>query len=836
RFRRIAEIGIQAAEALDHAHQMGIVHRDIKPSNLMLDERGKLWITDFGLARNQGGASMTMTGDLVGTLRYMSPEQALAKRITVDHRTDIYSLGVTLYELLTLQPAFPGPDREATLRQIAFDEPTTPRKLDRAIPEELETIVLKAMEKNPDDRYATAREVAEDLRRFLEHKPVKAKRPSLFKRMRKTARRHVTAVTLTSLMIAAVTVLGVAMYAQRVSAQRQIVGQVGLSMASARTAIEAGDLPLAGLSLVEARARLGKHRSALSTTAAEVDELAAELDARKAELVRFGNFMALARTNDGTYHTNQFAREALAVYGVANDPKWINRLNASYLSPMQKESVQENAYSTLLSLAYYSVAQLVSKEPQEALAILDQARLFHEPTKAFWLVRGQAHRQLKDEQAAKQDDEHFRTATAKTALDCFLTGRRAKEEGDNQEAKRLFRAAFRLQPDHYPSLFFLGLCLEQNNQESEAIGYFTACLAVRPHDSYSLWNHGECNQALGRMEDAEADYTAAIKEAPSDDVRLSRYAGRGTFYQSIGRTDDARRDADSMLALADQVLGSERTALTGGQVESFITCGRFARQLGRLKEAEADYSAAVIFAASDSARLYAFEWRYYFHKYIGMEVDAAQDMDRYIALAKPMLESQPAALALDTELMTDLGFALLVRQRYDEAETLLRESLELMRTTKGLTHSSTLRTMEYVGLALLGQQKYDEAEQLLRESLNEAERQQDYNSDTFVRMSELSGALTGQAHGLKQTNPGAAEQKLLEAESLLKTAFADLNTRVEERDDWMKARVNETLERLIELYTEWDKPDEAAKWRQALEASRAKPVESTDSPPPTSQP
>jgi serine/threonine protein kinase len=122
-----------------------------------VDVSGNLWITDFGLARMLSEAGLTMTGDLVGTLRYMSPEQALAKRVPVDHRSDIYSLGVTLYELLTLRPACDGKDRQEVLQQIAFEEPRPPRRVNKAIPVELDTIVRKAIDKNPAKRYARPR-------------------------------------------------------------------------------------------------------------------------------------------------------------------------------------------------------------------------------------------------------------------------------------------------------------------------------------------------------------------------------------------------------------------------------------------------------------------------------------------------------------------------------------------------------------------------------------------------------------------------------------------------------------------------------------------------------
>jgi serine/threonine protein kinase/serine phosphatase RsbU (regulator of sigma subunit) len=179
-FRLVAQLGVQAAEALTHAHQLGVVHRDIKPGNLLVQgelsgaARPRLWITDFGLAHCRRQAGLTMTGDRAGTLRYMSPEQAGVSPAPIDHRTDIYSLGVTLYELLTLAPAFPGHDRQELLRRIAVEEPPRPRRLNRAIPAALEIIVLKSMEKNPADRYSTAKELAEELEGFLQNESIRA--------------------------------------------------------------------------------------------------------------------------------------------------------------------------------------------------------------------------------------------------------------------------------------------------------------------------------------------------------------------------------------------------------------------------------------------------------------------------------------------------------------------------------------------------------------------------------------------------------------------------------------------------------------------------------------
>jgi len=187
-FRAAAEIGVQVAEALDYAHEHGVVHRDIKPSNVILD--GQAWVTDFGLARLRRQVHLTQSGDVVGTLRYMSPEQALGKRDLLDHRSDIYSLGATLYELLTLRFAVPGDDSQEILRRIASEEPARLSHQNRAVPPDLEAIVLKAIAKAPEERYATAQELADDLRCFLNAQPVQARRPTRLQQAGKWARRH----------------------------------------------------------------------------------------------------------------------------------------------------------------------------------------------------------------------------------------------------------------------------------------------------------------------------------------------------------------------------------------------------------------------------------------------------------------------------------------------------------------------------------------------------------------------------------------------------------------------------------------------------------------------
>jgi serine/threonine protein kinase/WD40 repeat protein len=197
-YRSVARIGRDIADALAYAHREGIVHRDIKPSNLLLDEQGSVWVADFGLAKAPDvDESLTMTGNVVGTIAYMAPERFEGQ---ADGRVDIYSLGVTLYEMLTLRPAFRDPDRRRLMQRVAEDDPVPPRKLDRRIPRDLETIVLKAMAKAPEKRYATGEELADDLGRFLHGEPIRARAISSPERLVRWAKRRPMVASLTGIV------------------------------------------------------------------------------------------------------------------------------------------------------------------------------------------------------------------------------------------------------------------------------------------------------------------------------------------------------------------------------------------------------------------------------------------------------------------------------------------------------------------------------------------------------------------------------------------------------------------------------------------------------------
>jgi serine/threonine protein kinase len=233
RWEEIARLGVCIADALEHAHANGVWHRDIKPSNLIFDQSNKIWITDFGLARFEDRDDVTATGDIVGTPRYMAPEQFEGK---FDGRCDTYGLGITLYEMLTLQPAFKtmGPQ---LIKQKTTSQPPQPRSINPAIPQDLETIVLKACEVDPAKRYKTPGAMAEDLELFLADRPIRARRVTARERVYRWSRRNplsAALVLLSTMLLAGLFTVSAIWNVQMRGIVRELNLQTGLAQTQQR--------------------------------------------------------------------------------------------------------------------------------------------------------------------------------------------------------------------------------------------------------------------------------------------------------------------------------------------------------------------------------------------------------------------------------------------------------------------------------------------------------------------------------------------------------------------------------------------------------------------------
>ncbi len=209
-WQSIARIGVQVAGALEYAHRQGIWHRDVKPSNLLLDTGGTVWVTDFGLAKAVDQENLTHTGDVLGTLRYMPPE---AFEYRTDARSDVYSLGLTLYELLAFRPAFDERDRSRLIKQVTTAQATPLAKLNPQVPRDLETIVHKAIDREPSRRYQTAAELAADLQHFIDDEPISARRVGATGRLARWWRRNpALATTVATAVVAVAVVAGIGLH------------------------------------------------------------------------------------------------------------------------------------------------------------------------------------------------------------------------------------------------------------------------------------------------------------------------------------------------------------------------------------------------------------------------------------------------------------------------------------------------------------------------------------------------------------------------------------------------------------------------------------------------
>jgi serine/threonine protein kinase/tetratricopeptide (TPR) repeat protein len=564
-YHSVARLGIQAADALDYSHDLGVIHRDIKPANMLLDGRGKLWITDFGLAHCQSQAGLTMSGDLVGTLRYMSPEQALAKRVLVDHRTDIYSLGATLYEVLSSEPVFIGTDRQELLRQIAFEEPKSLRRARPSIPVELETIVLKALEKSPGDRYATAKEMGEDLERFVKDVPIRARRPPLTRRVKHWCGRHKPLVTgVAAFLLSALVLASAVLWSQehrRAAAERAVAED----LREADTWQQQEKWAKALQALERAKARL--EEAGLDHLKGEVDKrgrdlaLVTLLDRIRLKASRFAYFRSgWDFAGADRAYADMFARSGLDVTGLPPE-ELARRIQASAIKSQLVQALDHwadikddlaeakgaahgrpsregEALRTIARLAdddpwrYQLRDPLAATDPAKLVALAEDPNVLAQPPSSLvrllgLLDRGFPSKSAEDRAAAKRARETRRLLLRRAqrrypadfwlnmmlALDLYVRGQRYSD------AIGFMRAALTAQPEDPEVHFSLGLFHEGIKEYVEAEAFYRRAIELNPSHADVHHSLGNALRGQQRLAEAEAAYRKAIDIKPDDELR-----------------------------------------------------------------------------------------------------------------------------------------------------------------------------------------------------------------------------------------------------------------------------------------------------------------------------
>ncbi len=531
-YRQVARWIADAAEALQYAHEQGVLHRDIKPSNLLVRADGRLLIADFGLARATGVESITITRGILGTARYVSPEQLDEQADAVDPRADVYALGATLYELLALRPMFAGADDREVIHHVLNSVPPSPRKFSRHVPQELATICLKAVEKERTSRYASAGEMADDLRRWLLDLPICARRPSLAARAGKFIRRRRLPVTLVTALVLLLAVTGGLYSAYERSQHRAL---------EAQTAAESRGLELivddAHMLLYDGRfgAALEKVKAGLAQAP---DHL--ELQRLHAKILRhMGHWdEAIALLEDVVARHPDYwdAQYALAI---CYHDKGDAHKTACYCEKARKARPDS-------AFAYYLTA-LEEPDAHKAITLLDKALALEPVYTEFLMERAERYRQLGDLEAMLTDGERAATIRNKWSLTHDVRGRALLYMGRFEEAESAFGRAIQLDPTLFPS-YWINRALAKNGMGrfSEAIADANEAIRLQPESGQGFRARARARAGLGDVEEALADYAQAIQLSPTD---VEVYLDRCLAYDAVAQWEDIVNDSSVVIQL-----------------------------------------------------------------------------------------------------------------------------------------------------------------------------------------------------------------------------------------------------------------------------------------------
>jgi eukaryotic-like serine/threonine-protein kinase len=511
--REAARVVEAVARAVHQAHQRGVLHRDLKPNNVLLTDDGTPKVADFGLAKlvDQCGGP-TRTESLLGTPGYMAPEQAAGDFRKIGVSADVYSLGAILYELLTGRPPFRGASQLETLEQVRIREPVPPTRLRRSISPDLETICLRCLEKEPGNRYSSAGELAEELRRFLDGEPIRARPVPVWRRLCRAVRRRPALIARIVCAAALLAVLIVCGWYFRVAGEldrqraedryRQFVRRRDDALLYGLLAPDQGTLLLGG----DSTANWKKAESA--------------------------------------------ARDALDLAGVDSNSE-APVVDLSF-PPQRRPEIAADSYTLLLVLASVRMQQSTpdsgdKERYRNSLRLLDSARKLGLETRAYHSRRAHLLERLGEHEEARRERDG--SPPPEGALDHFLVGEEQYRRSDWAGAATSFNRALTSQPDHFWSRFFLAVCHLRSRQWEAARTGLNACLGRRPDFVWAYLFRSFANEQLGAASDAESDFRNALRLNPNEDARYVLLLTRGVLHFRQEELDRAAADFRSAATL-----------------------------------------------------------------------------------------------------------------------------------------------------------------------------------------------------------------------------------------------------------------------------------------------
>jgi tetratricopeptide (TPR) repeat protein len=705
------------ARAMHAAHEQGVVHRDLKPANILLGrqaDRGSQGeggpspaasfslescvprITDFGLAKRLDEAGCrTISGAVMGTPSYMAPEQARGQIREIGPVTDVYALAAILYELLTGRPPFNAPSVLGTLDQVCQQEPVPPRHLQPSCPRDLETICLKGLQKEPRKRYASALDLADDLRRFLAGEPIRARPVGPVERALKWARRRPAAVALLASLLAMGLLAG-SWAAQHFLRQRQEERRLAGLRDTAQELVIDGQAALDQEHLEDAGFRLEKalwlsrKEPALADLVPKIKRLLAKVETRQERhrqessqqqqwrdfcnlrdraLFHQTLFTGLGREAD-VQETRTAAREALARYRVTLDSRDAPR-SSPYLTPEQQKQLVPACYELLLSWAEATARPLpgTREQPREqarqALGILDRAEALGLQTQALHLRRARYLAVLGNREGVRREQELAGKVPLSGAVDHFLVGLEAYRLGQVSQARDHLEEALMLQPDHVWAGYALAAChLRQGHWEAAKVA-LGGCLALQPGFSWPYLLRGYAHGELGEYTQARADFARAEALHPDAVARYGIHVNRGVVLLTEGKSDDAAAEFHKAIALRPR------------QYQAYANLAEVYRRQGKLDESLAQLDTAV--GLKPSAELYRARARWH----LGRKdfARALPDLEQAIALEPPVGKS-----TLQAEDHAERGRILYRRGRYRDALRAFDRALALHPADYPLAH------------------------------------------------------------------------------------------------------------------------------------------------------